>query len=132
MGLKAKIITFSHSFFPNYYVCREEVGAGSSDFLSSNVLPTLGPHQPCHQQSLPKGVMAMCPALPQDREWAREPTHSITVGLSFGKVILLPRGPFTVGKGNLLVKESRAYRNIFSVSDSRFSPTLEQMECIPR
>lgn len=110
MGLKAKIITFLHSFFPNYYVCREGVGAGSS---------------------LSKGLTVICPALPQDREWAREPTHSIIVDLSFGKVIL-PRGLFTMGKGNLLVEESRAYRDNFSMSDSRFSPPLEQMECIPR
>lgn len=32
-----------------------------------------------------------------------------------------------MGKGDLLLGESRAYRDIFSMSDSRFSPTLEQI-----
>ena len=113
LGLKAKKKHLFTLFLPKNYLLCKEGGAGSTCHLSSDVLPTLAPHQPYLQQSLPKGLRAACLALQWGRGWAREPTHDITVDLSSGRVIMLTTGLFTMGKGDLLFGGNRGHGDIF-------------------
>lgn len=86
------------------------------------------PHQPCHRQSLPKGLRTKSPALQWGRGWTREPTHNITVDLSSGKVIWLTS---CYGKGRPAVRGKQVVEMFFAMADSGFSPRLEQMEGNP-
>lgn len=113
LGLKAQIKHFFTLFLPeNYWVCKGG-GAGSTCHVSSDVLPTLAPHQPCHQQSPPRGVKTMWSALQWGRRRTWEPTHSITVDSSSGKVILLTTGHFAMGKADLLFRGDGDCRDVF-------------------